>query len=623
MDTNFIYTKTPAGEEAIRQRTHVMQRNVRMVLILVDGSATFQDLCLRTGNVKLTEAALLELEQGGFIIPQVEQPSVWDEGKKIVQGIRSAATTMATPEKSAAAKGEKPRQAARRSDPETEILSNLQFSLAPQETSYGASKMSPRLSGSSLSDAYPLLNWSVSDFSTPDGQAPQETLPPEKLSLRERFRWLFLRFTKDEAETSSSGPTRSASGKSFGWGRVLLLLLLVAGGVSYLALLFFPYAAYLPEIEAALSRNLGQTTKVTDVQVDFRPVPTLSLRKVRIETGDGGVAVKELTLEPVLTSLISPVKVFRKAVLRGVDLPATAFPALAAMSENMARPEADGRVESVRLEQVDIHLVGLDFPGMEGELLFSGSGKLESAAFRTPDRSLKISLKGGAPQTDVLLEGLAWQPVPDMSLVVDSATLKGQLLGDALTLQSLELRLLEGVLQGSGGVQVTPGRGVALRGDVDFSRINGNRLEGLWGKAAIFSGDLSGRLHVSARAEAWSGIGAALLADGDFSVQRGSLKGIDLIEAMRRASSGDVVQGGATAFEQLSGKYRYAAGRHQYSGVVMSSGLMQASGAVQTDGKEHLSGHMELQMRGSAIQTRAPITISGSPQVPLARIARP
>ena len=88
---------------------------------------------------------------------------------------------------------------------------------------------------------------------------------------------------------------------------------------------------------------------------------------------------------------------------------------------------------------------------MEGELLFSGSGTLESAAFRTPDRSLKISLKGGAPQTDVLLEGLAWQPVPDMSLVVDSATLKGQLLGDALTLQSLELRLLEGVLQGSGG----------------------------------------------------------------------------------------------------------------------------------------------------------------------------
>ena len=172
-------------------------------------------------------------------------------------------------------------------------------------------------------------------------------------------------------------------------------------------------------------------------------------------------------------------------------------------------------------------------------------------------------------------------------------------------------------------MQVPPGRGVALRGDVDFSRINGNRLEGLWGKAAIFSGDLSGRLHVSARAEAWSGIGAALLADGDFSVQRGSLKGIDLIEAMRRASSGDVVQGGATAFEQLSGKYRYAAGRHQYSGVVMSSGLMQASGAVQTDGKEHLSGHMELQMRGSAIQTRAPITISGSPQVPLARIARP
>ena len=82
MDTNFIYTKTAAGEEAIRQRTRVMQRNVRMVLILVDGNSTFQDLCLRTGNVKLTENALLELEKGGFIVPALTNGGARGESRR-------------------------------------------------------------------------------------------------------------------------------------------------------------------------------------------------------------------------------------------------------------------------------------------------------------------------------------------------------------------------------------------------------------------------------------------------------------------------------------------------------------------------------------------------------------
>ena len=67
MDSNLIYVKTSAGENAIQQRTRVIQRNVRMVLILVDGQSTVADLTRKTGNPQLTENALAELEKGGFI----------------------------------------------------------------------------------------------------------------------------------------------------------------------------------------------------------------------------------------------------------------------------------------------------------------------------------------------------------------------------------------------------------------------------------------------------------------------------------------------------------------------------------------------------------------------------
>ena len=67
MDSELIYTKTASGENAIQQRSRVLQRNVRMVLILVDGHSSVADLGRKIGNVELVEEALSELEAGGFI----------------------------------------------------------------------------------------------------------------------------------------------------------------------------------------------------------------------------------------------------------------------------------------------------------------------------------------------------------------------------------------------------------------------------------------------------------------------------------------------------------------------------------------------------------------------------
>lgn len=69
MDENLVYSKTSAGEEAVRQRTRVVQRNLRMVLILVDGKTTAGELALKVGNPQLVEQSLRELEEDGFIAP--------------------------------------------------------------------------------------------------------------------------------------------------------------------------------------------------------------------------------------------------------------------------------------------------------------------------------------------------------------------------------------------------------------------------------------------------------------------------------------------------------------------------------------------------------------------------
>ena len=67
MDMNLVFSKTPAGEEAVRETTRVVQRNLRMVLVQVDGKLSVGDLVAKMGNPSLVVSALKELEREGLI----------------------------------------------------------------------------------------------------------------------------------------------------------------------------------------------------------------------------------------------------------------------------------------------------------------------------------------------------------------------------------------------------------------------------------------------------------------------------------------------------------------------------------------------------------------------------
>ena len=67
MDANLIYVKTALGDEAMQNRSRLPQRELRTVLILVDGKSTVGELCEKTGNPSVVENGLDQLERGGFI----------------------------------------------------------------------------------------------------------------------------------------------------------------------------------------------------------------------------------------------------------------------------------------------------------------------------------------------------------------------------------------------------------------------------------------------------------------------------------------------------------------------------------------------------------------------------
>lgn len=81
MEAETVVTKTPKGEEAIAQRSPDLDRHLRYVLILVDGSSNVEELRAKGSGLPDFDASLQQLVEQGFITP--DRP---DEVEKSVAG---------------------------------------------------------------------------------------------------------------------------------------------------------------------------------------------------------------------------------------------------------------------------------------------------------------------------------------------------------------------------------------------------------------------------------------------------------------------------------------------------------------------------------------------------------
>ncbi len=601
MDSNLIYLKTASGEEAMHQRTRVMQRNLRMVLILVDGKSTVSDLVLKIGNQALTESALVELEAGGFIAPKVEQDSLWSESKKVAQEIRSAALNKAmqvvSPDKGGVAA---PSVDAGFSLPADSAFSTSAFPFPPMPFANAEKPVMPPVSEKSA-------------------RSKKSDLLSEKAGggfakLVARLKGLLSGGEVIESTKVSIKPIRRGGRRnSLTWSAVATIAFLFLIVLSVLVVMFFPYNLLRADVEAAIEQTTGQPVTVGEIRGEIYPKPGLTLVRVKLGKDENALSIGEARLLPEVGTLFEPKILFRKVVLSGISLPAELVGGLPGLFESLASPSSRFGLEDIRLEKAALSFAGLALEELEGEVQRDAKGSFQGVQLYSTDRGTKLEAKPVGAGLEVKLDALAWRPSEASRLVVNSANLTGVVEDGALTFTDMELRVFDGVVK---GVAVLRGDKVrTLTGEVTYERIDATRLGEALGVGQLLSGGASGNLRFSAISENWATIFSTMDADGAFSLDRGSIRGIDLPEAVRRVSRGPV-QGGATQFEQLSGKIQVTDSGYQISGISINSGLMQSSGSVEVSKDLKLKGRMELQMRGTANQMRVPVSLGGTLMVP-------
>ena len=618
MDLEIIYAKTLSGEEAMHKRTRVMQRNVRMVLILVDGQSTVADLILKTGNEKLIESALRELEKAGFVEPVVEQDSLWAEGKKVAQEIRDAAVNKARKLSSPGAK-----DAPRAVEPS---LSDTSISL---HSAFASSKGTSSISAFSVAPIPPLqfgttLGGQLSSvFSQQEEKGIAEDhsarADDSKPRLLERVKAVLSSGKPKGDESLPIKPIRRGQRNSMRWPTIIMSLVFGLLGFALLIVFAFPFDRYLPEVEAAFAKASGQRVKIASMRVDVYPKLGLFLGDVRVGREDHELRVSSIGLRPVIGSLFAKKTSFRRVELSGLALSAESIMAVNDIFAALANPAKGVGLESVVLDQVEVMFGGLGLSGMQGEVRLGADRYFQSLSLNLPDRSLSLELKPHGKTLDIVLAGAGWRPSEGSPFLFTSVDMKGRIEKGALFVDDIELRFSEGVIRGVAVLASDKQRHVS--GKASFERINAARLGEVLGIGPQFTGEIAGTISYSASSDSWSDLFSTIVADGEFAVRRGSVQGVDLTEAVRRVSA-TPVEGGKTVFEQLSGKLRLTPSAYLFSGLVLDSGLMQAIGAVEVGKDLRINGKMELQMKGSVNQMRVPVTINGPLKTPTVQVKK-
>jgi hypothetical protein len=548
MDPKLVFAKTSIGDEAVRQSTRVVQRNLRMVLVQVDGNLSVEDLSAKIGDARLVEKALRDLEEGGFIAPimtvpsgRFSEPLLEEEAAPVVSQFSTfGPRSMPAP------------------------ISAVPYSAASNFSSFGGSVAPAALSRAPTAPAV---------SRQPEAVEGREVVPRKRLRISLR------------------------SLLSVGVAALLAFVLIV---------LFYPYQGLRPGIEAAAGRLLQAPVRVGEVSVGLWPRPALLLTDIRI--GEGSDArIGQARLSSPLSLLGNAPHVISLIELSNVVMPADRLLALPGLGVVPGGAGVGFLVRRVSIEKMSVQAGALTLDDLSGKLSFREDGNLDKAQFEAAGRTLRIEATASPQGLLLAIEGLGWQ-TGGGKLVFDALQAKGLLQKGKLLVRDIDTTMLGGVLKGNWLLDWNAG--LVMAGEASLQRLDCRKVAQVFAPSLNLEGELSGSLRLRSGGRDRESLASSIEATLDADVTRGLLHGVDLGEVARRGP-GSTVHGGATKFDHLRASLtinpRQVSGRD----ILMSAGMVTANGQFVAGREKPVDANLLVTMQTSVSMVRTPVKVSG------------
>ncbi|OIP08601.1 MAG: hypothetical protein AUK49_10775 [Betaproteobacteria bacterium CG2_30_68_42] len=578
MDQQIVYLRTPTGEQAIAQKTRIVQRNLRNVLDLVDGRRSVGEILRKFGDATIAEAALADLERGGFV--ETARARALREGA----GQADAGAPEATADKIERLKKET--FAALDGDENITIMDPLDFPEAGiAGTASGGEAWGP---GAAAEDGDEFADLAAAARQQPSGKPV---------------------FTEDETALRDLHAERS-----HGTGRWLKRLSFALGAIVFAAaagVIFFPFDYYLPRIELGVRASIGEPIRLGAMHFTLTPSPGIEIEHVRVGE-DSALRVGKIIVAPEFGSLLSSPKILREVVLDHVEADAAVLPRIAGWFNG-----GYFRARSLRFDRTTLKLGRTAVEGLGGQVILDTEGRMQEIHFVDSTGTLSGTLVPEGASHRIALGAAEWKLPGYDWIKLSTFDAAGILTPGSLKIEKFDARAFDGVVSGS--ARLVWGDGAEFSASLNLKHVGLASLMPAVRKDLLLAGDLDAGLRMAGRASNFDKLGERLAAEGDFTIQRGVLSNFDFAEAVRSRAPGPT-RGGQTRFEKAGGVFRIDGGIWRIANLSFESGLMRGAGSL-TIGAAEVSGAMSVAFLG-ANQARAVVGVSGRIPDPFLTVRR-
>ncbi|MBU1776127.1 MAG: hypothetical protein KJ899_05755, partial [Gammaproteobacteria bacterium] len=373
------------------------------------------------------------------------------------------------------------------------------------------------------------------------------------------------------------------------WGRIVSILfvlsLLVAIALPYV----YPMQEFIAPIEQRLSAQLKQPVKIGSMSAATFP-PKLELSNItlgKVQEVKVGSAV--LKFDPL--TLFSEVKVIDRAELQDISIDGTQLDSQIA-SLKMLGGDRMYPVRRLSLQKIRIISDEIALPVLEGIAEIDDKGSFSRVALHSEDNKYGIDLQPqeGRWQLGVTLKETSLPLLPE--IVFSDLSVKGELGDGEVNFSEMDAHIFNGILLGSAKLKWS--KGWQLQGRLEAKLFEVKKMFPNYG----VEGEMYGEGSFSFGSEKLSQLGDSPRLDASFTVKRGIVSAVDMVETARLSSREHLV-GGRTHFDDLIGTVQVENHITHFRQIRIVSGMLSARGTVDVYPDNRLAGNFnaEIKMR--------------------------
>lgn len=675
MDGYLVFEKTLAGDEATRNRTRLVQRNLRMVLVLVDGVSTVAELVAKAGNSQLVYAAIKELQSAGFITLSAERSAAaaasgykLDEKKPGPEapkkefshfsefstfGARKMSTKPRAPNPNALrpTKNNRHEPTETGNGPEAKVSPGPSLDVKPERPVKQPERNVKQEIADLMRDSIEIKQLHESRVEPSVAEVPEEpdnsndiilTLEPEQndpvakpakrtdSSAKQIEPAANPAKRPDLTKKTTSEPTmanpktsrekikvtpvrRGRDERRLSWSIKLLITLGILLVVLVVGALFFPYSVIQPDVESAMTTALGRNVSIGTIEVSYYPNAGITLNQVDIGQDKNRLSIGTIRLKPSPSALLGE-KTFTKVELAGLKLTPELMPALRDTVKSLgAHPDIS--LNSVLLSNVSWTGKNYSLPNMSGDLQYDSRGLGVLNLHSEDGSSFSLRPRAGNDAFDLTVSAHDW-PVPSRGdIKLDFVRGSGTLDGDRIDLDTFSLVVFgTGVAKGKLALELAE-QSITADSELEFDQINTKKLFGLFKNSMPASGNLKGKLRFRSVGNKFANIFNQSLTEGEFVIAGGEIKGIDvdqLIRGNQRSS-----KGGTSPFDQIAGNFAINEHGVRLLNTIMTNGALSAEGYIDGKTDNTIQGSFDILLKTSAQSRKVNTAFSGTWKEPV------